>query len=280
MPKDVPATDQRAIDRLLQLMAALRDPDGGCPWDVRQDFDSIAPYTIEEAYEVADAIHRADMGELKDELGDLLLQVVFHARMAEETGHFDFEAVADAVTEKMIRRHPHVFGPEVADHPDAVKRSWEETKAAERADKGVHESALDGVALALPALQRAEKLSKRAARVGFTWPDAGQVFRDIEEELGELEAELGDAPSPDRLEDEIGDVLFTVANLARMLGVDPEAALRRTNRKFTARFKAVEDSFKKEGRSIEGASLREMDARWDAVKGVENVKGVEKKNAR
>ncbi|MCR9221854.1 MAG: nucleoside triphosphate pyrophosphohydrolase [Alphaproteobacteria bacterium] len=271
MPKDAPPETLSGIDRLIEVMAALRDPDGGCPWDLKQDFATIAPYTIEEAYEVADAIHRGDLAELKDELGDLLLQVVFHARMAEEAAAFDFEAVAQGIADKMIRRHPHVFADHGADTPDAVKASWEETKAAERAAKGQDHSALAGVALALPALQRAEKLSKRAARVGFTWPDAGTVFGDIEEELDELRAEIDAGAPRDRLEDELGDVLFTVANLARLLGVDPEAALRRTNDKFTKRFQAMEQSFAAEGRVLTDCALDEMDARWDAVKGAETA---------
>ncbi|MEQ8604087.1 MAG: nucleoside triphosphate pyrophosphohydrolase [Marivibrio sp.] len=272
MPKQPPAAELDGVTRLRAVMAALRDPDDGCPWDLKQDYASIAPYTIEEAYEVADAIQRGNLPDLKDELGDLLLQVVFHSRMAEEDGQFDFDAVARAVAEKMIRRHPHVFAPETtdgADTPEAVKRSWEETKAAERAAKGEDDSALSGVALALPALQRSEKLSKRAARVGFTWPDAETVFADVEEELDELRAEIRSGAPHDRLEDELGDVLFTVANLARLLGVDPEAALRRTNEKFTKRFQAMEKSFAEEGRAMPDCTLEEMDARWDAVKGVE-----------
>lgn len=269
MPKQPPAADLDGVSRLRAVMAALRDPDGGCPWDLKQDFSTIAPYTIEEAYEVADAIQRGALHDLKDELGDLLLQVVFHSRMAEEDGQFDFDAVAHGIAEKMIRRHPHVFADDDADTPDAVKRSWEETKAAERAAKGDDDSALSGVALALPALQRAEKLSKRAARVGFTWPDAETVFADIEEELDELRVEIRAGAPHDRLEDELGDVLFTVANLARLLGVDPEAALRRTNDKFTKRFQAMERSFAAEGRALPDCSLEEMDARWDAVKGIE-----------
>ena len=269
MPKQPPAADLDGVSRLRAVMAALRDPDGGCPWDLKQDFSTIAPYTIEEAYEVADAIQRGALHDLKDELGDLLLQVVFHSRMAEEQDAFDFDAVAHGIAEKMIRRHPHVFADDGADTPDAVKRSWEETKAAERAAKGEDDSALSGVALALPALQRAEKLSKRAARVGFTWPDAETVFADIEEELDELRVEIRAGAPHDRLEDELGDVLFTVANLARLLGVDPEAALRRTNEKFTKRFQAMEQSFAAEGRALPDCSLEEMDARWDAVKEVE-----------
>ncbi len=260
----------RNIDRLIDVMAQLRNPDGGCPWDLEQDFSTIAPYTIEEAYEVADAIARGDMDDLRDELGDLLLQVVFHARMAEEQDRFDFDAVAGAIADKMIRRHPHVFGTDGADTPDAVKQSWEATKAAERAEKGQDESALSGVAMALPALQRAEKLSKRAARVGFTWPEVSCVFKDLDEEVEELRAEIEAGGDPDRLEDEMGDILFVAANLARMLNVDPEKALRRTNRKFELRFRAMEQSFARDGRALPDCSLDEMDARWDSVKGVEN----------
>ncbi|WP_425404873.1 nucleoside triphosphate pyrophosphohydrolase [Hwanghaeella sp.] len=259
----------RNTDRLLEIMAALRDPETGCPWDVQQDFSSIAPYTIEEAYEVADAIQRGDMADLKDELGDLLLQVVFHARMAEEKGDFAFDDVAGAIADKMVRRHPHVFGDASADTPDDVKISWEETKARERAEKGQDESALDGVATALPALIRAEKLSKRAARVGFEWPTVDMVFRDIEEEIEEILHEIRVGGGPDRLEDEVGDLLFCVANLARFVGVDPEKALRSTNDKFDRRFRAVEASFKQEGRALTDCSLDEMDARWNEVKRVE-----------
>ena len=259
----------RNIDRLIDIMAALRDPETGCPWDVKQDFTTIAPYTIEEAYEVADAIERGDMDDLKDELGDLLLQVVFHARMAEESGNFAFNDVAGTIADKMIRRHPHVFGDESAETPDAAKVSWEETKARERAEKGLDESALDGVATALPALIRAEKLSKRAARVGFEWPTVDMVFRDMEEEIEEIQHELRVGGGPDRLEDEVGDLLFCVANLARFVGVDPEKALRSTNDKFDRRIRAVESSFKQEGRSLKDCSLDEMDARWDVVKRTE-----------
>lgn len=259
----------RNIDRLIDIMAALRDPETGCPWDVKQDFTTIAPYTIEEAYEVADAIERGDMDDLKDELGDLLLQVVFHARMAEEHGNFAFDDVAGAIADKMIRRHPHVFGDESAETPEDVKTSWEETKARERAEKGQNESALDGVATALPALIRAEKLSKRAARVGFEWPTAELIFRDIHEEIDEIRHEIKVDGGPERLEDEVGDLLFCVANLARFLGVDPEKALRSTNDKFNRRFRAVEASFKNEGRPLTDCSLDEMDARWDQVKEIE-----------
>jgi ATP diphosphatase len=264
IPKDAPN-----IDRLLAVMAALRAPDTGCPWDLEQDFSTIAPYTIEEAYEVADAVARGDMTDLRDELGDLLLQVVFHARMAEEDGAFDFDAVAGAIADKMIRRHPHVFGDDGADTPDKVRVSWEEAKAAERKEKGQDDSALSGVAVALPALARAEKLSKRAARVGFTWPEVDWVFKDLDEEVDELKHELANGAEPDRLEDEMGDILFVAANLARMVGVDPEKALRRTNRKFEARFRAMEARLTKDGRGLDSYPLSELDAAWDGVKGVE-----------
>lgn len=265
-----PPKDPKNIDRLLSVMSALRAPETGCPWDLEQDFASIAPYTIEEAYEVADAIARGDMTDLRDELGDLLLQVVFHARMAQEDGAFDFDAVAGAIADKMIRRHPHVFAEDGADTPDKVKVSWEETKAAERAEKGQDDSALSGVAMALPALSRAEKLSKRAARVGFTWPDASHVFKDLDEEVDELKHEMANGADPDRLEDEMGDILFVAANLARMLGVDPEKALRRTNRKFDMRFRAMEKKLSQDGRGLESYALEDLDRAWDSVKGVEN----------
>lgn len=259
------------LNRLLNIMARLRDPDGGCPWDLEQTFETIAPYTIEEAYEVADAVQRGDIHGLKDELGDLLLQVVFHARMAEEAGHFDFDAVARGIADKMRRRHPHVFGDTDAATPDAVRLSWEDTKARERAEKGQDASALDGVAEALPALIRAEKLSKRAARVGFEWPYITMIFEDLDEEIGELRAELAATPGDpgerrDRLEDELGDILFCVANIARALDIDPEAALRRCNRKFSNRFRWIERSFAAEGRSIEDATLDDMNARWNRAK--------------
>lgn len=270
-PENAAASENTApIDRLRAVMAKLRDPDGGCPWDLEQDFDSIAPYTIEEAYEVADAIKRNDLKDLKDELGDLLLQVVFHSRMAEEQGVFNFDDVADAISEKMIRRHPHVFGIAALETPDAVKKSWEQTKAEERAAKGTDDnSALAGVALALPALTRAEKLSKRAARVGFTWSEPSEVFRDLDEEVVELKEVIDDGRDPDRLEDEMGDILFVVANLARMLKIDPEKALRRTNDKFERRFRYVEAAIRKDGRSVEAASLEEMDGLWTEAKRAE-----------
>jgi ATP diphosphatase len=221
------------ITRLLGIMARLRDPAGGCPWDQVQDFATIAPYTIEEAYEVADAASRRDMPALKDELGDLLFQVVYHARMAEEAGAFSFTDVAAAIADKMLRRHPHVFGDEAARAAGAHTEAWEAQKEAERR-AAAQEGVLAGVPAALPALTHAEKLTKRAARVGFDWPNAGTVLDKLDEEVAELRAELAEA-DPDRLEDELGDMLFVLANLARKLHLDPEAALRRANAKFTRR---------------------------------------------
>ncbi|MEL6300359.1 MAG: nucleoside triphosphate pyrophosphohydrolase [Pseudomonadota bacterium] len=225
------------IEKLLEIMAALRDPETGCPWDIEQSFSSIAPYTIEEAYEVADAVARNDLNDLKDELGDLLLQVVFHARMAEEVRAFAFEDVVRSINEKMIRRHPHVFGDEAKrGDADLQLQRWEDIKADERSNKGKDAGALDGVALALPALQRAQKLGKRAARVGFDWPDVDGVREKLSEELDELERAI----SQQELEDEIGDILFTVAQLARHHGVDAETAARRASEKFERRFRQME----------------------------------------
>ena len=246
------------IDRLLAIMARLRDPVRGCPWDLEQDFASIAPYTIEEAYEVAEAIARGDMAELRDELGDLLLQVVFHARMAEEAGHFAFADVATAISDKMERRHPHVFGSvEVAGAAD-VKANWDAIKAREKPRAG----ALDGVALALPALTRAEKLQKRAARTGFDWPDADGPRAKIDEEIAELEAAATEA---ERTE-EAGDLLFAMVNWLRHQGIDPEAALRAANAKFERRFAAMEAAA---GGAFAGLDLGAKDALWDSVKAAE-----------
>jgi ATP diphosphatase len=255
------------MTRLLEIMARLRDPERGCPWDVEQNFRTIAPYTIEEAYEVADAIEHEDMAALKDELGDLLLQVVFHARMAEEDGRFDFDAVAKTISDKMIRRHPHVFGGQRVDSAAAQTLSWEAFKAAERAEKaaqgGRAASVLDGVTLALPGLTRAVKLQKRAARVGFDWPEAARVLDKIDEELAEIKEEMSNGGGPERLKDEIGDVLFAVANLARHLKIDPEAALRHTNAKFERRFHQVEEAF---AGGLDGVSLDEMEEAWQKAK--------------
>lgn len=253
------------VDRLLAVMAALRDPKTGCPWDRTQDFATIAPYTIEEAYEVADAIARGDRALLRDELGDLLFQVVYHARLAEEHGWFDFAAVATAITAKMIRRHPHVFaGASVA------PGFWEDGKAAERTQAGRGSEmggTLAGVPETLPALTRALKLTARAARVGFDWPDARAVLAKLAEETGELEAELDASPrAPTRLADELGDMLFVLANLARKLDLDPETCLRHANRKFVDRFNAVERALASEGKTPSEASLSEMDEHWRAAK--------------
>jgi len=256
-------------ERLRAVMAKLRDPDGGCPWDVEQTFATIAPYTIEEAYEVADAIQRGDMAALKDELGDLLLQVFFHARMAEEAGDFAYDDVAQAITDKMIRRHPHVFGDTDIATAEAQTVHWEELKAQERAAKGdapAEPSALDGVAIPLPALTRAEKLQKRAARVGFDWPDAAQVIAKIEEELGELREEIDNDGPRARIEEEMGDLLFAVANLARHLKIDPETALRDGNYKFEDRFRRMERRLKAEGTEVGKADLDTMEAAWQAEK--------------
>ena len=260
------------MDRLTAIMARLRDPVGGCPWDVEQTFASIAPYTIEEAYEVADAIERDDMDELKSELGDLLFQTVFHARMAEEQGLFAFDDVVEAMADKLVRRHPHVFpkdGQLEAAKPDGVtqKARWEDIKAAERVAKAQH-GVLDDVPVCLPALARAAKLTKRAARVGFDWPSTDEVFDKLHEEVAELRVEIA-AGDLDKARDEMGDLLFVVANLARKLGVEPEDALRGANAKFARRFGFIEAELAKDGRTPEQSDLAEMDGLWDAAKAAE-----------
>ena len=250
------------LPRLLEIMRRLRDPQTGCPWDIEQTYATIAPYTIEEAHEVADAIARADFDDLKGELGDLLLQVVYHAQMAEEDGHFDFHAVTEAISDKMIARHPHVFGEETRDKTaEQQTADWEAAKAKERGPAG----ALDGVALGLPALTRALKLQKRAARVGFDWTDSADVLAKIAEEAHELHA-ARETLDQDAIEDEFGDLLFIMVNLARHLSVDAEAALRSTNAKFTRRFHHIEAELKRQGRLPQDATLEEMDALWDAAK--------------
>ncbi|PSC06527.1 nucleoside triphosphate pyrophosphohydrolase [Alsobacter soli] len=260
-------------------MAALRTPGTGCPWDLEQDFASIAPYTIEEAYEVADAIQRGDLLDLKDELGDLLLQVVFHARMAQEQGAFDFGGVVEAITSKMIRRHPHVFGEARDMAPEDVKKLWGEIKASEKAerlrarqaagrDQQEHDGLLDGIPASLPGLTRAVKLQAKASTVGFDWNDARLVLAKLREELDEIEAELN-AGDRQAVAAELGDMLFAVANLARHLDVDPEAALRGTNAKFERRFRFIERALGKQGRSTSDASLEDMDALWNAAKAEE-----------
>jgi len=260
---------QSGIERLLDVMARLRDPDGGCPWDLEQDFSTIAPYTIEEAYEVADAIERQDLDDLEGELGDLLLQVVYHAQMAKEAGRFDFETVAARIADKMIHRHPHVFGSDTVESAAAQSLAWEEAKAAERAQKepaGGDPSILADLPIGLPALTRSAKLQRRAARVGFDWPELGPVLAKLEEELAEVKAELATGGSHERLEGEVGDLLFAAVNLARHLGVDGESALRQANRKFERRFRAIETALRAAGRPIEDASLDEMEDLWQAAK--------------
>lgn len=251
--------------RLLEIMAQLRDPDKGCPWDKEQTFKSIAPYTVEEAYEVADAIERGDLTALKEELGDLLLQVVYHARMAEEEGRFAFEDVAAVISDKLVARHPHVFGTSDIHTPEQQTHDWEARKASERASRE-QEGALDGVPAGMPALTRAEKLQKRAARVGFDWGELKPVFAKVREELTELEREIEAGRAAGRLEDELGDVLFAVANLARKLGVDAEQALRGTNRKFERRFRHMEQRLAEKGLKPEEVGLEEMDSYWDEAK--------------
>lgn len=253
------------LPRLLDIMQRLRDPETGCPWDIEQDFASIAPYTIEEAYEVADAIERQAWGELQSELGDLLLQTVYHSQMASEVGLFTFDDVAKTVAQKMIDRHPHVFGDENRDKSAAQQTvDWETIKARERADRA-QRGVLDDVALNLPGLTRAVKLQKRAARVGFDWPDTSQVLDKLTEEAAEL-VEARDELTQAEVLEEMGDMLFVMANLARHLGVEPEDALRATNAKFTRRFRAIEAELASQGRSPQDATLEEMDAIWDAVK--------------
>ena len=290
MGKDNGADARKTIADLLAVMAALRTPGTGCPWDLEQSFATIAPYTIEEAYEVADAIARGDLADLRDELGDLLLQVVYHARMAEEQGAFDFADVADAIKRKMIRRHPHVFGSAEERAAGAQPGFWARVKADEVASKSLSNereygtgsqacsSLLDGIPVALPALTRAVKLQDKAARVGFDWPSLGPVFDKMREELDEL-AEValsadprGKSPSPistaerAKIEEELGDVLFVIANVARHLSLDPETALRGANEKFVRRFRFIEEALAARGKRAEESSLAEMDALWDEAK--------------
>lgn len=265
--------ETHGVGRLIELMRRLREPEHGCPWDLEQTFRSIAPYTIEEAHEVADAIERGALDELADELGDLLLQVVYHSQIAAEDGAFGFDDVVEAITAKMLRRHPHVFGDKPRDDfgPDVRERAWEALKAEERAAKGeTRASALDGVPAGLPGLTRAMKLQVRAARVGFDWPDTSGVMEKIVEEAGELvEAQAGG--DQDRIEEEYADLLFVMTNLGRHLKVDPEAALRRANAKFEGRFRAVEATLAASGRRVEGVNLAEMDTLWDEAKARERA---------
>jgi len=268
MTRPAPPAELRPIDRLLAIMARLRDPKDGCPWDIEQTFATIALYTVEEAYEVADAIERGDLKDLRDELGDLLLQVVFHARMAEEDGAFDFDDVARAINDKMVRRHPHVFADESYGSLAEQKQGWEQLKAAERQEKGRTGSLLDDVPVGLPALTRAVKLSRRAAGVGFVWPSAKEVLEKLDEEVAELKVEVA-AGDIEKARQEMGDVLFVVANLARALDVDPEDALRATNAKFVRRFRYIEQKLAEDGKSPESSDLPEMDALWNEAKAAE-----------
>ena len=270
-------SDTRDIASLLAIMATLRNPDGGCPWDLAQDFSTIAPYTIEEAYEVADAIDRVDLGDLKDELGDLLLQVVFHAQMAKEQGAFDFGDVVAAICDKMTRRHPHVFGDEERrSNADSQLQHWEALKRAEREAKGdADTSALAGISRGLPEWQRAVKLQHKAAKVGFDWPGPAPVLEKLHEEIEEVRAEFAavaaapdDADAHDRLEDELGDILFVCANLARHAKVDVGSALRRANLKFERRFRAMEAMAATDG-GLAGQSLEAQDRYWDRAKAAE-----------
>lgn len=268
-PANLPA---EPVARLLAVMAKLRDPNGGCPWDLKQDFASLTRYTLEEAYEVVEAVERQDFPALKDELGDLLLQVVFNAQMGAEAGHFDFNGIAAALCDKLIRRHPHVFGTEHIATAEAMTERWEQDKAKERAAKQGADaaaqppaSALDNLTSTLPALTRCHKLVQRATRAGFDWAEAADIFPKIQEELAEVQAELPTA-QPDRLEDELGDVLFTVVCLAQKLGIDPDSALRRANRKFERRFRAMESRLTGRIGANQSLSLAEWDAAWQAVK--------------
>ena len=258
---------ERELRRLLDIMAALRDPESGCPWDRVQSFATIAPYTVEEAYEVADAIARRDFAALPEELGDLLFQVVYHARMAEECGRFGFADVARAIADKMVRRHPHVFGDAASRDAVAQTAAWEAQKSAERAARA-EAGALAGVPTALPALTRARKLTARAARVGFDWPDAAAVLDKLDEETAELRAELPGA-DPARLADELGDMLFVLANLARKLNLDPEACLQQANAKFIRRFGAIEQRLASAGKTPADSTLEEMEAAWQKAKRAE-----------
>ena len=259
----------RDISRLIEIMAALRTPGTGCPWDLEQNFKTIAPYTLEEAYEVADAITRDDLGDLREELGDLLLQVVFHARMAQEQGAFDFGGVVEAITEKLLRRHPHVFGDARGLSPDAVKDLWDRIKTEEKSGKQPGRAgALAGVPVALPALTRALKLQAKAGKVGFDWNDPLAVLAKIREEADEITEEI-ESGDRERAAAEVGDLLFAVVNLARHLDVDPEATLRATNAKFERRFASIEAALAAQGRKPQDATLAEMDALWDAAKRAE-----------
>lgn len=271
------------INRLLEIMAALRQPETGCPWDIVQSFDTIKPYTIEEAYEVADAIERKDPDDLCEELGDLLLQVVFHARIAEEEGLFSFGDVVEAITRKMIRRHPHVFARSEADTPEAVKAQWDKIKQEEKAERLARRAArgsaadpdtgyLGSVQRSFPALTEALKLQERAAKVGFDWSEAAPILDKIEEEIGELREALAEN-RPDKVKDELGDLIFALVNIGRHVGAEPEQALRGTNTKFRNRFSYIETSLEASGETLQGASLERMEELWQAAKGIQRQIG-------
>ena len=265
------------LEQLIAIMDRLRDPREGCPWDREQTFETIAPFTIEEAYEVADAIERGDLDGLKEELGDLLFQVVFHARMAEEAGRFDFEQVAAAICDKLVRRHPHVFGDASIGSATEQTQAWEAHKARERSEHaaaiGDSAGVLDGVPVSLPALSRAAKLQRRAARVGFDWEAVDDIFGKIEEELAELREALRHGDDADHITEELGDLLFAMVNVARYLERDPEAALRKANAKFERRFRYIEDGLARQGREFQDVTLGDMDALWDEAKNKERTKG-------
>lgn len=272
LTSDNPEDDHHPLFQLLDIMRRLRDPVSGCPWDLEQTFATIAPYTVEEAYEVADAIERGDMGDLRDELGDLLFQAVFHAQMAQEQGQFDFADVAQAICDKMLRRHPHVFGEADARTSAEQTDAWEVIKAGERAAKDKAASILDDIPASLPAMTRAVKLTKRAARVGFDWPNTTEVVAKLREELAELEVEI-DAGDQAKAREELGDLLFVVANLARKLDIEPEDALRSANAKFVRRFSYIERSLADQGRTPDQSDLAEMDGLWNAAKAIDKANG-------
>jgi MazG family protein len=262
----------KSIESLLEIMALLRDPHGGCPWDRAQTYSTIVPYTLEEAYEVADSIQRGEMNELREELGDLLFQIVFYCQIANEEGHFDFNDVARGISEKMIRRHPHVFSDVQYQNAQALRHAWEQKKAEERNQGNPTEPAshMDGVAHALPALIRAEKLQKRAARVGFDWPDAHGALDKVNEELDEVRDEINQADQ-DRLQDELGDLLFSIVNVTRLLGLDAEQSLSRANEKFERRFRVMEDTLTEEGSAdMQDLTLEQLNAAWEKVKELES----------
>lgn len=257
------------VARLLSIMQQLRDPEGGCPWDLQQNFASIVPYTIEEAYEVADAIEQGDMKEVQDELGDLLFQVVFYAQLGKEQGDFDFEAIAKSISDKLVRRHPHVFGEQNGRDAGQVKQQWEQIKRQERRDKGQDNdtSILAHIPAGLAPLVKAEKLQKRCAKVGFDWPEASQVVGKIHEEIDEVQQELAQAVlNQPAVQEEVGDLLFAVVNLARHLNVNPDQALRQANNKFEQRFRGVEQILRQQALPVEQASLEQMEAAWQQVK--------------